>query len=131
MKSCSIFSFVIFALLLVHETEARLVGWWWFKQDTPSEFATVANSDRNVRYDSTSNKMSIIATVQATVFDSDVENGDGDTCYDCCCDRDVICNINGKSDATCLDSECEDGATCTSKGYTCPSYDCNAASDMW
>jgi hypothetical protein len=135
MKSLSIFSVVVLACLLIHETEARLIGHRWFKQNisstNPTGTPTGANRDRHFRINATSNKNSITATIQATTFDKNIDNGDSDACYDCCCDRDVVCMTNSKSEATCEDKGCGDGVTCASRKYTCPSYDCDHASEMW
>jgi hypothetical protein len=57
-------------------------------------------------------------------------------CYDCCCDRDVICGARGKSQATCrVQNACGNGgdaeSVCASKDYQCPEYDCDMANDLW
>jgi hypothetical protein len=133
MKSFSVCTVVVFALLSLHTTKARLIGKRWFKQDISIANPTVSlltptNGDRQIRIDA----LSITATIQATIFDNNnIDNGDSDACYDCCCDRDVVCMINSKSEATCEDNGCGDGATCASREYTCPSYDCDHASEMW
>jgi hypothetical protein len=130
MMSIIIFSLVLLAVLSVQLTESRLIGSRWFQQKfSNSNLKWSTNGDRNMRIVTTSNKMKVASTIQATIFDSDI--GDSDACYNCCCDRDVVCKTHGKSDATCQDNACGDETTCSSEGYTCPSYDCDAAGDLW
>ena len=60
-------------------------------------------------------------------------------CYDCCCDRDVVCgksSQDAKPQAMCW-FKCraaerdDDQQLCASRNYVCPQYDCDTAADLW
>ncbi|KAG7362061.1 hypothetical protein IV203_025727 [Nitzschia inconspicua] len=146
--------FLVNSLLIIvsspNESHARLIGaggWWWSSSNkvstTPILQENIAdgavpvsnnNSDSKIQQQEPAAKSRPTLTgtrLFATLFDVDNdENSDDDACYNCCCDRNVVCNSpHGKSEATCHRNACNNGATCQSKGYTCPSYNCEEV--MW
>ncbi|KAG7370226.1 hypothetical protein IV203_027972 [Nitzschia inconspicua] len=130
--------FFVNSLLILassHDSEARLIGTRrWSTSNEVSSAATnnaeavpaMSKDNDTMPGQRPENKSILTGTLFATFFNVEDENSD-DECYDCCCDRDVVCNAHGKSEATCQENGCNNGATCESKGYTCPSYDCETS----
>jgi hypothetical protein len=130
MKSATLFALILFMVASLQESQARLMGKRWSRESI-GQTSNHVEASPSASQDGDQAKVeeaTFTGTVLSTIFD--LEN-DNDACYDCCCDRDVVCNTNGKSEETCQNNACNDGATCASKGYACPSYDCDAAKEMW
>ncbi|KAG7370167.1 hypothetical protein IV203_027913 [Nitzschia inconspicua] len=128
--------FLVSALLINaswHNTQGRLIGNQWTHSSasiagTNITEAAPATENNDTKLEQGPATIPILTGILfATIFDVENENSD-EKCYNCCCDRDVVCNSHGKSEATCQKNDCIDGVTCESKGYTCPSYDCEV---MW
>ncbi|KAG7362060.1 hypothetical protein IV203_025726 [Nitzschia inconspicua] len=154
--------FLVSTLLIItspHDSHARLIGTRWSSNkklhvSTPTiwniaEAGPVSNKEvsdtndkmiqqqqqqqgsANSRPILTGSRLFLVDATPSFEVDKN-ENSADDACYDCCCDRNVVCNSpHGKSEATCHRNACKDGATCQSKGYTCPSYNCEDVETMW
>jgi hypothetical protein len=138
MRSTTYFAITAIAIASLQEAQARLMGTRWTNKamshasSSPEDYpASTFEEDKIDSAATSASKPLITGTVLATLFDFVNEDNNDDACYNCCCDRDVVCNTHGKSEAICTENGCHDGATCDSKGYACPSFDCDAASDLW